>query len=116
MFSDYLKLRKVNVVGVGYNGKDAVELFVKHRPDIVFLDHRMPEYDGTFALFNIRKKDENAKVIIITADNSLDMNPKIHELKPTAIIHKPFNINVVMETVEKIMEGQLAASNGEKNV
>lgn len=118
VFSDYLKLRKIDVLAVGYNGKDAVELFEKYKPDIVFLDHRMPEYDGLFALYNIRQKNQQANIIIITADNTLDMNPKIHELKPTAIIHKPFNINVVMETVEKIMTDSIKnlTLNGDKNV
>ena len=103
IFRDYLKLKNVDVVGTGFNGKDAVELFLKHKPDVVFLDHRMPEYNGLFGLYNIRQKDPNAIVIIITADNTLDMNPKMLELNPSKIIHKPFDINHVMAVVEEIM-------------
>ena len=110
VFRDYLKLKNVDVVGTGYNGKEAVELFLKHKPDIVFLDHRMPEYNGLFALYNIRQKDPDAIVIIITADNTLDMNPKMLELNPSRIIHKPFNINEVMGVVEEIMSNPVANS------
>ena len=105
VFRDYLKLKNVDVVGTGYDGKQGVELFKKFKPDVVFLDHRMPEYNGLFALYNIRQIDPDAIVIIITADNTLDMNPKIHELNPSRIIHKPFNINEVMGVVEEIMQG-----------
>lgn len=102
VFTEYLILKKISVLGSGYDGKTAVELYKKHKPDIVFLDHRMPEYDGTFALHNIRKINPKASVIIVTADNSIDMDQKIMELKPTAIILKPFNIEQIMEEVNKI--------------
>ena len=114
VFRDYLKLKNVDVVGTGYDGKQGVELFKKFKPDVVFLDHRMPEYNGLFALYNIRQIDPDAIVIIITADNTLDMNPKIHELNPSRIIHKPFNINEVMAVVEEIMQGAVTNSVEEK--
>ena len=102
VFADYLKLKKISVVGTGYDGKEAVALYKKHKPDVVFLDHRMPEYNGTFALYHIRQINPNAIVIIITADNSLEDDPNIKKLQPTAIIHKPFNITSIMETLEKL--------------
>ena len=115
VFRDYLKLKNVDVVGTGYDGKQGVELFKKFKPDVVFLDHRMPEYNGLFALYNIRQIDPDAIVIIITADNTLDMNPKIHELNPSRIIHKPFNINEVMAVVEEIMQGTATNSVPKEN-
>ena len=102
-FSDYLKLKKINVLGVGYDGKQAVSLFKEHKPDVVFLDHRMPEYNGTFALYHIRQIDPNALVIMITADQNLEDDPNIKKLQPTEIIFKPFNIQSIMETLEKVI-------------
>ena len=107
VFRDYLKLKKISVLGVGYNGLDAVNLYKKYQPDVVFLDHRMPEYDGTYALHHIREIDPNSTVIIITADNMLDLNPKIKELQPSAIIHKPFDITEVLKTVESVIPKKL---------
>ena len=102
VFSDYLKLKKISVLGVGYDGKQAVALYKKHKPDVVFLDHRMPEYNGTFALYHIREINPEATVIMITADAALEDDPNIMKLKPTAIIHKPFNITSILETIENI--------------
>lgn len=107
VFADYLKLKQINVLGCGYNGKEAVQLFQKHKPDVVFLDHRMPEYDGLYALYNIRQIDPDAKIIMITADNTVDLNPKILELKPSAIIHKPFNIDKILQTVERVLDEKI---------
>lgn len=109
VFRDYLKLKQIDVLGIGYNGKEAVELFEKYNPDVVFLDHMMPEYNGLYALNGIRKKDPHANVIIITADNTIDTNSKIHELNPTAIVYKPFNINEIMELVDKLMRNKSIA-------
>ena len=111
VFSDYLKLKKVNVLGVGFDGNDAVNLYKKLNPDIVFLDHMMPEYDGLYALYNIRKQNPNAHVVMITADNTIDENPKILELEPTAIVHKPFKIDEIMKLVEEIVEQKPKVSN-----
>lgn len=102
VFKDYLSLKGIDVVGVGYNGKEAVQLYLQLRPDIVFLDHRMPEYDGLYALSNIKKINSTANVVFITADESVDDNPEIIEQGPVAILPKPFKIDQVMEVIKKI--------------
>jgi two-component system, chemotaxis family, chemotaxis protein CheY len=102
VFKDYLSLKGIDVVGVGYNGKEAVQLYLKLKPDIVFLDHMMPEYDGLYALSNIKKINASANIVFITADESVEDNQDIIALGPTAILPKPFKIDQVMEVVQKI--------------
>ena len=48
------------------NGREAVELWKKHRPDVTLLDLRMPELDGVSAIKAIRAVDENARIIVLT--------------------------------------------------
>jgi len=99
---DYLTMINVDVLGRGHNGKDAVELYKKHRPDIVFLDIMMPDYDGYYALENIKKIDINAKVVVVTSDLRQKDSKELERLKPTKIIFKPFAIDTIKEIVEKI--------------
>jgi DNA-binding NarL/FixJ family response regulator len=54
------------VIGEASNGKEAVDLWRKHRPDVTLLDLRMPELDGVGALKEIRGHDEKARVIVLT--------------------------------------------------
>jgi DNA-binding NarL/FixJ family response regulator len=103
---DYLEMIDVDVLGRGHNGKDAVELYKKHRPDIVFLDIMMPDYDGYFALENIKKIDSNAKVIVVTSDLRQKDSKELERLGPTKIIFKPFAINTIREIVEKIRKSK----------
>lgn len=84
----------------GYNGKQAAELYERHRPDIVFLDLMMPEYDGFYALEKIRQVDPDAAIIVVTADLRSDSEQKLAELKPTEVLFKPF----APEILEKIVE------------
>ena len=56
----------MRVVGEASNGREAVELWKKHRPDVTLLDLRMPELDGVGAIKVIRAADENARIIVLT--------------------------------------------------
>jgi len=103
---DYLAMINVNVLGRGHNGKDAVELYKEHRPDIVFLDIMMPDYDGYYALENIKKIDANAKVVVVTSDLRQKDSKDLERLKPTKIIFKPFAIDTIKDIVEKIRKSK----------
>ena len=54
------------VVGEAANGRDAVNLWRKHRPDVVLLDLRMPVLDGVGAIDEIRRQDPLARIIVLT--------------------------------------------------
>jgi CheY-like chemotaxis protein len=102
VFCDYLQIVDVNVVGRGHNGKAAVELYQKHNPNVVFLDLMMPDYDGFYALENIRKINPAAKIVIVTADLRRDTAEKLGILKPTEVFIKPYDINKISELLSKI--------------
>jgi DNA-binding NarL/FixJ family response regulator len=53
-------------VGEAGNGREAVALWKKHRPDVALLDLRMPELEGVGALKEIRGLDEKARIIVLT--------------------------------------------------
>ncbi len=81
-----------NVVAQGYDGKDAVRLYKKYRPDIVFTDIMMPEYDGFYAMKEIRKFDPHAKVVAVTADYTDESATRLKEFNIFAVVYKPFDI------------------------
>lgn len=56
----------MEVVAEACNGRDAVEQFRKHRPDITLLDIQMPEMSGFDALGAIRGEFPEARVIVLT--------------------------------------------------
>ncbi len=56
----------MTVVGEAGNGREAVDLWKQHHPDVTLLDLRMPELDGVGALKEIRGNDEKARIIVLT--------------------------------------------------
>lgn len=58
--------RDMIVVAEAANGRQAVDLWRKHRPDVTLLDLRMPKLDGVGVIDEIRKEDTSARVIILT--------------------------------------------------
>jgi two-component system NarL family response regulator len=54
------------VVAEVSNGREAVEQFLHHRPDVALLDLRMPEMDGVEAIAAIRQKIPTARLIVLT--------------------------------------------------
>lgn len=102
VFCEYLAIKDIKVLGRGYDGRTAVELYKQHKPDVVLLDVMMPDYDGFYGLENIRKIDPNAKIIMVTADLTSDTEKKLIDLKASAMIYKPYEIDSVIETIEKV--------------
>jgi len=99
LFSELLKISGFNVVAQGYDGKDAVRLYKKYRPDIVFTDIMMPESDGFYALEEIRKLDPHAKVVAVTADLNNESATRLIELNISAIIYKPYDIQDIKKVL-----------------
>lgn len=56
----------IEVVGCGFSGKDAIELYDKLNPDILLMDIRMEGVTGIEAAETILNKYENAKILFLT--------------------------------------------------
>lgn len=100
VFSEYLELNNVNVVATASNGKEAVEVFEKKKPNMCFIDVMMPIHDGFYALEEIRKINSNIPVIMVTADLSKETEERLIELGADKIIYKPFDITELMDIIQ----------------
>src|SRR4051812_42250528 len=56
----------LKIVAEAGNGKEAIELYAKHLPDITLMDLRMPELGGVEAIGTIRKQHPNARIVVLT--------------------------------------------------
>jgi len=102
VFSELLHVMDVDILATGNNGKDAVELYRQHKPDLVLSDLQMPQYDGYYAVENIKDVDSRARFIIITGDLNAHNSPFLNLLN-IPIIHKPFDVNKIKQTITDII-------------
>jgi len=101
-FSTMLEYNNIDVVGKGYDGKDAVELYQKLKPDFVILDILMPEYDGHYAIENIRKFNPNAKIFVMTADVTESTAEKLTKAK-VDFLYKPFKFDDIIDKLTPLL-------------
>lgn len=57
---------QITVIDIAENGKQAVSLVEKHRPQIILMDVRMPEMNGVEATRIIHEKYPDIKILILT--------------------------------------------------
>lgn len=56
----------ITLVGEASNGRDAIQQFRAHRPDVTLMDLQMPEMSGLDAMIAIRDEFPEAKFIVLT--------------------------------------------------
>ena len=56
----------MELIGEASNGREALDLFRKHQPDITLMDLQMPEMNGIDAIGAIRSEFPEARIIVLT--------------------------------------------------
>jgi two-component system sensor histidine kinase/response regulator len=92
-------LLKLLISKVGYktltafNGRDALEIIEKHRPDLILLDIMMPIMDGHEVARRLREMPDKAEIpiIFLSALNSTEDIVQGFKLGAADYVSKPFN-------------------------
>jgi two-component system, NarL family, response regulator len=96
----------MQVVAEASNGQEAVEQFLRHRPDIALLDLRMPVMDGVEAITAIREKVPTARLIVLTAfDGDEDIDRGLRA-GANAYLLKDAPRDGLLKCIREVHEGQ----------
>jgi PAS domain S-box-containing protein len=90
------------------DGEEAVAIFMKWKPDIVFMDLRMPKMDGFEASRRIKSTRAGKKVHIIALTASiLEMDKmKVFESGMSGFLRKPFKDHELYSIIEDQLKDQ----------
>jgi two-component system NarL family response regulator len=94
------------IVAEASNGREAVEHWKEHRPDVTLLDLRMPELDGVGAIKEIRELDDNAHIVVLTTyDGDEDIYRAI-KAGAKAYLLKDTARDALVDCVRKVHAGE----------
>jgi len=110
MMREMLKLillsEEYRIAGEAANGHDAVMQCVSLKPDLVLLDINMPKMDGLQALEEIRKANPTTKVLMVSADATMDKVKEAIQKGAVGFIVKPLNPASVLDKVGMCFKGK----------
>lgn len=111
----------MEVIGVGYNGLEILEVLETEEPDIIILDIIMPRLDGLAVLEKIRMDNiqQQAKIIMLTAFGQEEVTKRAVELGASFYILKPFEMDILANRIRQLMSSnssqQMVVSNTRLN-
>lgn len=85
-------------------GRDVIELAEIFRPDIVFMDIQMPGINGIDAIREIKKSNQTAEFIVLSAYDKFDYAKEAVNLGVLEYMTKPFDKLSICEVVRRAVE------------
>jgi CheY-like chemotaxis protein len=86
-----------------FNGKEALEAYIKYAPDVVFVDIIMSEMDGIELSRKIREIDPNQIIIVISASNDIKKISESIEVGVNSFIQKPIDTKKIIELLTSVV-------------
>jgi signal transduction histidine kinase len=87
------------------NGKEAVESFRENRPDIVYMDIRMPVMGGVEAICLLRKEfpENELNIVVVSASVLKHEREQYEKLGCSEILQKPFRMEKIYSSAQKLL-------------
>ena len=100
------------LVGVAYNGLEAIQLIEETRPDVVILDIIMPHLDGIGVLekFATQTATYRPKFIVLTALGQETVTQRAVELGADYYVVKPFNFGALANRIKQLGDGAVTTA------
>jgi len=96
----------IRVVGEAGDGRAAIEMAERRKPDVVVMDVRMPNMDGLDATKEIHEKDPDIAVLIFTAYSERSLLARGLESGAKGYILKEAPHDTLVRAIEKVAGGE----------
>ncbi|MDR4945360.1 response regulator [Neobacillus cucumis] len=94
----------VTVIGEAPNGRIAIEMAGKFKPDIIFMDIKMPGTDGVQAVKAIKKFDPGIRFIMVSAFNTFEYAKEVMQQGVKEYILKPSSKKDLLDSLQRVAE------------
>ncbi|WP_303823803.1 response regulator transcription factor [Ruminococcus flavefaciens] len=97
--------KDINVVGEASDGKEAYELCVRLKPDVVLMDMRMPDYDGGYGTRKIKDTLPDIKVLVLTTFDDKETVEKAISSGADGYILKEMDNDKIINSIKAVAGG-----------
>lgn len=94
------------LIAEAFNGREAVQKFREHRPDVTLLDLRLPDMSGIDALIAIRAEFPEARIIILTTSEGDVEIQRALQAGARAYVLKNMPPKELVEVIRKVHAGK----------
>ena len=98
------------LVAEAANGREAIQQFRKHHPDVTLMDLQMPEMNGLDALISIRNEFPEAKIIMLTTYSGDVLVLRALKAGARGFLLKNFLHKEMLETIRAVHAGKKVLS------
>lgn len=97
----------MRVVAEAANGRETVELWQRHRPDVTLIDLRMPTLDGVGAIDEIRRQQASARIIVLTTFDSDNEIVRAIKAGAKGYLLKDARREELLDCIRKVNAGEM---------
>ena len=110
MIKESLQRAGVTVVAEAPDGRQAVELSLFYRPDVVLMDVRMPELDGISATRQIVQEVPDQLVVMLTSSDEVEMGFVGLRAGAVGYLSKDLDVDALPQALSGTLRGEAAIS------
>lgn len=96
----------LKLVAEASNGKEAIEAFRTHQPDITLMDIQMPGLDGIEAISTIRSEFPEARIIVLTTYSGDTQVVRALKAGARAFVLKGLVLDELLDTIRAVHAGK----------
>ena len=96
----------LEVVAEASNGREAIDAFLIHHPDVVLMDLRMPGMEGVEAVQQIRALDPQARVVVLTTYDADEDIARALQAGAKAYILKDIAADALVTCIRDVLAGK----------
>ncbi len=110
MLRDVLQLGGITVIAEAASGREAVELALYYRPDVVVMDLIMPGVDGLAATRQIAEAAPEIRIVVLTSSEDDEVGLMTLRAGATGILGKDVGTEALIRALERAHAGEAVVS------